>query len=142
MGKLKDLFVKLKQVKHLEIIAGIVILAVVLVIYFSCVSCSTKDAPDEQTADLGDLDYCASMQIQLEKIVSEISGVGDASVVINWDRSVSVSFGGGTSENPKATGVIVVCDGGNSTKVKLDVTFAVSTLLDLSIEKIMVYPKS
>ncbi len=60
--------------------------------------------------------------------------------MINWDRSVSVTFGG-SNENPKATGVIVVCQGGNSTKVKLDVIYAVSTLLDLSIEKIIVYPK-
>ncbi len=142
MGKLKDLFAKLKNVKHLEIIAGVTVLAVVLIIYFSCVSCTAREPAEDKAVDTTDLDYCASMQIQLENIVSKISGVGDAYIVINWDKSVSASFGGGASENPKATGVIVVCDGGNSTKVKLDVTFAVSTLLDLSIEKIMVYPKS
>ena len=55
---------------------------------------------------------------------------------------MSASFSGSQSENPKAVGVLVVCDGGGNTKVKLDVIYAVSTLLDLSIEKIMVYPKS
>ena len=86
--------------------------------------------------------FRSSMQAQVENIVSQISGVGSASVVINWDRSVSASFSGSQSENPKAVGVLVVCDGGGNTKVKLDVIYAVSTLLDLSIEKIMVYPKS
>ena len=82
------------------------------------------------------------MRARLEKVVSEISGVGNASIVINWDRSVVPTFGSGTAENPQATGAIIVCDGGNDPKVKVDVIFAVSTLLNLSIDKIMVYPKS
>lgn len=141
MGKLSDIVAKLKQVKHIELYALISVVAVVLVVYFACVSCKAEKT------DSGDIvidgsDYCTAMQLRLERIVSEISGVGDASIVINWDRSVSVSFTSGTAENPKATGAIIVCDGGADTKVKLDVTYAVSTLLDLSIEKIMVYPKS
>ena len=138
MGKIKDFLEKLKKVGHIELIACGVLIVVVLAIYFSCTSCSA--ATDGKPTDLSDAYYCETMQYRLEKIISEISGVGDASVVINWDRSVSVTFGG-SNENPKATGVIVVCQGGNSTKVKLDVIYAVSTLLDLSIEKIIVYPK-
>ncbi|MCH5165750.1 MAG: hypothetical protein J1G01_05055 [Clostridiales bacterium] len=144
MGKLSGFISRLKNIKHIEVIACGAVLVVVLLIYFSCVSCSgSKDS--ELTAvnvDLSKTDYCTAMQIQVEKIVSEISGVGSASVVINWDRSVSASFGGSSSENPRAVGALIVCDGGNNTKVKLDVMYAVSTLLDLSIERIMVYPKS
>ena len=140
MGKIGDIIGRLKKIKHIEIIAIAAVAAVVLAVYFICVSCSSKDQTNVSAVP-DDADYCTSMQIQLENIVSKISGVGDASVVINWDKSVSTSFSGGT-ENPKATGVIVVCDGGNSTKVKLDVTYAVSTLLDLPLEKIIVYPKS
>lgn len=143
MGKLSGFIVKLKGIKHIEIIVCCAVLAVVLVAYFSFASCGDDKADATSgNIDIDRSDYCASMQAQVEKIVSEISGVGNASVVINWDRSVSASFSGSQSENPKAVGVLVVCDGGGSTKVKLDVIYAVSTLLDLSIEKIMVYPKS
>lgn len=141
MGKIAEFFKKLKNVRHIEILACGAILAVVLAVYFSFVSCSA-DKTKTASLDLSDMDYCTAMQTQLEKIVSEISGVGDASVVVNWDRSVGGSLMGATTENPKATGAIIVCAGGNDAKVKVDVIFAVATLLDLSIDKIMVYPKS
>ncbi len=141
MGKISDIVARIKNIKHKEIIAGAVLMVAVLTAYFCFASCSSSDKTDSGVTNIKGGDYCATMQLQLEKIVSEISGVGDASVVINWDRSVTTSFTGGAAENPKATGVLVVCDGGNDTKVKLDVIYAVSTLLDLSIEKIIVYPK-
>lgn len=139
MDKLKDFFSKLKKVRHIEVIAGGALLAVVLVVYFSCLSCSGNQS--KVTTAYTDADYCTSMQIQLEKIVSEISGVGEASVVVNWDKSPT-AFSSGATENPQAVGALIVCDGGDSTKVKLDVIYAVSTLLNLSIDKIIVYPKS
>ncbi len=143
MGKASDLLAKLKSVKHIHLIAGAAVIVIVLVVYFSFASCSSGGkASDSADANADNLDYCSAMRVRLEKIVSQIDGVGDASVIINWDRSVSSSLVGGGTENPQATGAVVVCKGGNSTKVKLDVMYAVSTLLNLSIEKIMVYPKS
>ena len=141
MGKASELFAKLKSVRHIELIAGGLVLVVVLIVYFSCASCTSSAADKTSTLPSG-ADYCTSMQIQLERVVSQISGVGDASVVINWDKSAQTSTFGAQTENPQATGAIVVCDGGENTKVKLDVIYAVSTLLNLSIEKIIVYPKS
>ncbi|MDE7164812.1 MAG: hypothetical protein K2O04_05275 [Clostridiales bacterium] len=145
MGKINSWLNKLKDFKHLRIIACVAVLVIVLVVYFSCASCSESSSATFSSGniDTTSADYCTSMRAQVEKIVSEISGVGSASVVINWDKSsVQSAFGNGQTENPKAVGALIVCDGGNSTKVKLDVIYAVSTLLDLSIEKIMVYPKS
>ena len=143
-NKISEWLNKLKNVKYLQIIACVAILFTVLVVYFSCASCSDKATTTSLIdGDTASADYCTNMRAQVEKIVSQISGVGSASVVINWDRSsVQTTFGGGATENPKAVGALIVCDGGNNTKVKLDVIYAVSTLLDLSIEKIMVYPKS
>ena len=143
MGKISGWLEKLKNFKHVQIIACAVVLVIVLSVYLTCASCSDKSTTTFVDADTASTDYCTSMRAQVEKIVSQISGVGSASVVINWDRSgVQTTFGGGTTENPKAVGALIVCDGGNNTKVKLDVMYAVSTLLDLSIERIMVYPKS
>ncbi len=143
MDKLSGFIAKLKNIKNVEIMIGGAALAVILLIYFTFVSCSGGgDKPTSGDIDLGNADYCTSMQAQVENIVSKISGVGSADVVINWDKSVSSGFGGNSGENPRAVGALIVCDGGDSTKVKLDVIYAVSTLLDLSIEKIIVYPKS
>ncbi|MCM1367436.1 MAG: hypothetical protein NC184_01300 [Roseburia sp.] len=140
MDKLKGILCKLKKVGHIELVAVGALLAVALIVYFSCLSCS-EEKNEVSVSAYSDTDYCTAMQTRIEKIVSEISGVGDASVVVNWDRSTS-SFSASATENPKAVGALIVCDGGNSTKVKLDVTYAVSTLLDLSIDRIIVYPKS
>lgn len=146
MGKLTGLIAKLKNLKNKEIILGGVALILILAVYFSFASCAVEKTGSTSGTgiDLSKTDYCTAMQIQVENIVSEISGVGEARVVINWDKSVGTSSFGmsGESQNPKALGALIVCDGGNQTKVKLDVIYAVSTLLDLSIEKIIVYPKS
>lgn len=142
MGKASDLWAKIKSIKHIQIIAGVAVVVTVLAVYFSFASCSSSGKSNASASvDTDELDYCSAMRVRLEKIVSEIDGVGDASVIINWDKSASASAVG-SSDNPHATGAVIVCKGGNSTKVKLDVMYAVSTLLDLSIEKIMVYPKS
>ncbi len=138
MDKLSAVIERLKKTKHIELIVGAIAIVLVLSIYFACASCS-KSPSAPSTAET-DLDYCTAMQNRLERVVSEISGVGNASIVINWDKTVSTAFGGG-AENPKATGALIVCEGGNDTKVKLDVMYAVSTLLGLSIENITVYPK-
>ena len=145
MGKIAGWVEKLKNFKHLQIIACVAVLLTVLIVYFSCASCSEKSVEDTfgNNVEIASSDYCTSMRAQVEHIVSEIDGVGSATVVINWDKSsVQTSFGNTVTENPKAVGALIVCDGGNKTKVKLDVIYAVSTLLDLSIDKIMVYPKS
>lgn len=144
MGKISAFIAKLKNVKHIEIMACGVVAALVLTVYFSLSSCtSAQVGGNDVSVSTASTDYCSTMQAQVERIVSEISGVGSASVVINWDKSVTASlYGGNVTENPKPVGALIVCDGGNNTKVKLDVIYAVSTLLDLSIEKIMVYPKS
>lgn len=139
MGKASEFFSKLKSVRHIELISIGLVVVIALTVYFTCASCG-----EEKTvaAVPTNADYCTAMQIRLENVVSQIDGVGSASIVINWDKSVPSSFASSQSENPKATGAVIVCEGGNSTKVKLDVTYAVSTLLGLSIENIIVYKKS
>ena len=42
------------------------------------------------------------------------------------------------TESPKIQGVVVVCDGGDNSKVKNDVTNAVSALLGINVNHISV----
>ena len=140
MGKVSELISKIKSIKHINLILGAALVAVVMTVYFCTVSCSDKES-ENTSVNIDGSDYCTVMQVRLEKSLSEMSGVGNASVVINWDKTVTPTFGSSSSENPKATGAIIVCDGGSNPKTQIDVIFAVSTLLDLPIDKIMVYPK-
>ena len=89
-------------------------LLTVLIVYFSCASCSEKSVENTfgSNVEIASTDYCTSMRAQVEHIVSEINGVGSATVVINWDRSSSqTSFGNTSTENPKAVGSLIVCEG-------------------------------
>lgn len=141
MDKFSLLLEKLKSKKALAVSVAVGLTVTVLIVYFACFTGGNSTA--SSGINEGEGDYCSVMRTQVESIVSKIDGVGNAAVVINWDKSPSKGyFGSGEEQNPKPVGALIVCDGGNSTKVKLDVIYAVSTLLDLSIDKIMVYPKS
>lgn len=145
MVKLSAVLEKLKGVKNIQLIAGCAAVILVLTVYFAFASCHGGETDaGTNDVDLSDADYCTAMQVRLEKTVSQIAGVGSCSIVINWDKAQAPAYGfsGGQYETPKPLGALIVCDGGGDTKVKLDIMFAVSTLLDLSIEKISVYPKN
>ena len=45
-----------------------------------------------------------------------------------------------SKDNPKVTGVFIVCDGGDNELIQLEVTKAVSSLYDISENKVNVYP--
>lgn len=133
---------KLKNVKHKEIIIAVVAVIIMLIIYFSSFGSSTKK---QQIA--ADTDYCSMMQTRLKDLISEIDGVGRADVIISWTGGVETltqnSANGNSKKEiyPRAIGVIIVCEGGSNAKVKIDIIMAVSTLMDISAEKVLVYEK-
>lgn len=85
--KLKTLWSKLKGIKHIEIIIGVILIAVMLIVY-NAVSKSAKKT------DIGDVKKTASIASQydhtmteerLERILREIEGVGSVKVMITYD---------------------------------------------------------
>ena len=77
MGKLSGFLAKLKAIRHIEIIACCAVLAAVLVAYFSFASCGGETVDDVNGKfDIDKSDYCASMQAQVENIVSQNFGRG------------------------------------------------------------------
>jgi stage III sporulation protein AG len=121
---------------------------------------------------LSTMEYCSSLEEKLEKVLSQIKGAGEVSVMLSVDGSpeivyavdsdskISSNSNGSTTtsssspiivqsgsksepliltENlPIVKGVIVVSSGASDIGIKLDIINAVSTLLDLSTEKISV----
>ena len=149
-------FSKLKSLKNKEIIIAIIAVVILLVIYFSSFS-STKESKVIETST----DYCATKQQQIEQAVSQMEGVGKTRVVINWSSGVEIITAVNTTINgnstttqivhssgepivikeiyPQAVGVLIVCEGGSNAKVKVDIIMAISTLMGISTDKVLVF---
>lgn len=158
---IKKLVALFKDFKHKELLLAIVAVGIMLAVYFS----SAFKSPAKDSSPPQKTDYCRQMKEDVEKAVSDMCG-GKAAVVISWESGVeeiiafSTSSGGGsvtsspqlmTSQGssspivlkeiyPKALGAIIICQGGDNVKTKLDVISAVSALLNLTTDKISVFP--
>lgn len=158
---LSRLVQKIKSKKHIEIIIAVIAVAIMLVLYFS-----VKTGDKSETATAAGVDtYCEKMETQLADVIGSISGAGKTKIIVNWESSTEAQIAYVTQTSgsnitstpqlitsqgssgpviikeiyPKAKGVIVVCEGGGNVKIKLDIITAVSTLLDITSDKINVY---
>ena len=164
-AKIKGFFAKLKSKKHFETVVAVIAVVVMLVLYFS-VKTGTSKSTTPSAAAVPVTDYCERTEQKLVAALEAMQGVGKVKTVISWESGVETviayatnSAGGNITTTPtvvqtqgssgpivlkelypKALGVIIICQGGNNVAVKLDVMRAVSALLDISQNKINVYP--
>ncbi len=133
--KLASLFEKIRSVKHIEIVIAVIAVAVMLLIYFGS-SCNSTQISGIQSGN-DEYDYCTEVVEELERKLSEIDGVGDATVLVSWS--------GPTTDDgktfPKPEGVIIICDGGNNLSVKLKLISSVSSYFGIDENKINVLAK-
>ena len=157
---MNNILSKLKDIKHKEIIIAVVAVVVMLIIYFSSFGGTSEkvvEAEDNQ-------DYCSRIRQQIESAISRMDGAGKAEVVINWSSGVEIVTAQNTTTNgnstssqivqssggpvvikeiyPRAIGVLIVCEGGNNAKIKIDIIMAISTLMDISTDKVLVFGMS
>ena len=159
MDKKKTLLQKIKALKGKEIIIALIAVAIMLIIYFS-----SSTSPKSTVSVLGS-DYCAELQTKIEKTVVNMSGDKNATVVINWNGSVSneiaksesVSQNSSTSspviisgqngstpvilrkKYPEVIGVVVVVKNYDDVKLRVDLVQMLSTLLGISPQKVAVF---
>ncbi len=135
--KIKRMWEKLKSVRHIEIIIAVIAVAIMLFVYFgSSASCSAvSETGINGAAD--EYDYCTKVTGELESKLSEIEGVGDATVLVNWESGVTDDDTG----FPKAEGVIIICDGGNDISVKLKLISSVAAYFGIDEDSINVLAK-
>lgn len=163
-GKFKQFFQKLKSIKHIEIILAVIAVIIMIIIYFSTVNFGVKKSDTSQNGNVS-ANYCTQMKQEITEAVAKMCG-GEPTVVINWESSVESVIAYITSSSsssttsspqlitsqgtsspiilkeiyPKALGVVVICQGGDIVKTKLDIISAISVLLDITPEKISVFP--
>ncbi|MBR7141869.1 MAG: hypothetical protein IKD03_06945 [Clostridia bacterium] len=159
MDKKKTLLQKFKALKGKEIIIALIAVAIMLIIYFS-----SSTSPKSTVSVLGS-DYCAELQTKIERTVVNMSGDKNATVVINWNGSVSneiaksesVSQNSSTSspviisgqngstpvilrkKYPEVIGVVVVVKNYDDVKLRVDLVQMLSTLLGISPQKVAVF---
>lgn len=109
-------------------------------------------------------DYCELLEQRLEEILPEIAGVGKVEVMVtaknygqlrlakdedgSAKKTVILNQKGGGEEPqileefyPEIQGIIIAADGGKSSKVKEEITEAVSALLGVNAYKIKVFER-
>lgn len=144
MSKMKEKFSKawekIKSVKHIEIIVAVLAVAVMLLVYFGT-SCGSSEKSGIEPSG-GEYDYYASTVKELERKLSEIEGVGDVSVLVNWSEISSET--GSTVEGKfvKPEGVIIICEGGNNISVKVKLISSVASYFGIDENKITVLAKT
>ena len=159
--------------KNYEIILSLIIIAVVLLIYFSV---SNKDKVENTNTETANLSLTDGLEERIERVLGKIDGVGEVDVLITFNSTVeqvtaqtqnshstttsstnnstitSTSTSSPIISNqnvivlqekmPEIIGVIVVADGAENPKVKMNILSAVSTALDIDKNSIQIFTRS
>lgn len=137
-GEIKELLRSDKAVKIIMIAGAVIMIMIALGGVFGGSSGKSANAPAYDLAG-----YEHALEERLAKILSDIDGVGNISVMITLDTSEKTEYGKNPDmllsvTAPKVRGVIVVCDGGDSITVKEKVTEAVKGVFGISTAHISV----
>ncbi len=167
--KLNELIDKIKDFSRKPAFPKVLIasgLILMLIILFSDLGKKddTKTASDVNSDFLTAETYNEQLEIKLEKILTEIDGVGKAQVLVNissteeYVYAEEIKQGTAQSENsyviidkgsqkgalvkkinnPSVSGIIIVCEGGDDPKICEKVYKAVSTALNMPTNRIYV----
>lgn len=107
--KLKNLFEKLKKIKHIEIYLAVGLAVVIALIYFAFLSPKQKTDKDAQSTQiditsetfLSSSEYTAYIENKLENVITSVKGVGNASVVVTLEKGFEYVYV--TEEETKTT---------------------------------------
>lgn len=158
--KIKEGYLKLKSIKNFEIIVALIIIAITLLIYFSV---NEKEKLSSNAVKSDATNDSETLEGRLSDILSEIEGVGEVSVLITYnslnvdEKSTEVSSTNDTTNSlgqilsnqtssrsdnyNEVLGVIVVAEGGDNVRVKMNILSAVSTALDINPNSIQIFTR-
>ncbi len=154
-------FSKLKEIKGFWLLVFLLVLGALLIAAGSLLSGKNKAQNSEYTGSFSYSEYEKEVEERISKIVSEIGGISDVSVMVTLESTVSYSYAENSndknseyvtirdkdgnesgvliSENaPGIRGVAVVCNGGDIPEKKLEIIKMVSALLGLPQNRVYV----
>lgn len=105
-NKIKRLIAKLKTIKNIEIIIGIVIICIVALIYSTVTVNKGKTPKAETVKETESSGITAEIEKKLEEILSEIKGAGKVKVMITYETTAELVTAGtvNTHTNSSAGG--------------------------------------
>lgn len=136
--KLKVFAKKCKNIKGFEIICALVIAVIAICIYFSV------NAIDDSTDSQPTIDYSSDSEIikSIKALLSQIDGVGDCDMLVTYKPSQEDTVTGeGLDSTDNIQGVVVVAQGGQDVLVKIKITNALCTLLNIEASDIQIFEK-
>lgn len=83
-------------------------------------------------------------EIRLERILSQMKGVGDTNVMITWQdekETDTLFINENSNTSRKVEGVIVACEGAGDVIVKSNIINAVATVFDIPASNVVVFEK-
>lgn len=97
-----------------------------------------------EVAESGELaEYKEELEKRLEKLCSEVDGVGKCTVMVTFSRGEENTYKGSQlteSKPPRVLGVTVVCDGGDNSLVKARISQMLCALFDIGANRVAVLP--
>ncbi len=154
-----NLLEKIRSIKGIEIIAGLVAAVCVLILAFGG-SCDNSNTVQEDQS----LQYVSSLEKRISETLSQVKGAGKVkvSIAVSGSRKTVLAsekttektndkvttteqpllVGGKTitlgEEYPKITGAVIVASGASNANVKINLTLAAITLLGIDESKITI----
>lgn len=94
LSKISD---KLKKIKHLDIILTVLFIAIILLIYFSSTGLFSAKSSDKTTTSTVATsstidDYISDLSTNLENLISNMSGVENAKVMLYYDEDIAYNI--------------------------------------------------
>ena len=98
-------FLGLLSGKNLKIIILIIVLLVIVVLYFAVGNKSSIETDNKTYTSTytSTLDYCAELESKLERVLSNIKGVGDVKVMVSVDGSPELKYASDTDTKTSST---------------------------------------
>lgn len=85
---LNNFFAKLKQIKHIEVYAVVLLAVVVLGIWFMPSNSNKQENSGTQNAFTTTTQYAESLENRLNKVLKDIAGAGEVSCMVTLDGEV------------------------------------------------------
>lgn len=170
MIKFKNIWNKFKSLKHKELIIAAVVGLILCAGYFAFFKSPAADKTQQNSSEeySSSEEYTQSLENKLKNVISKISGVGEANVIITLESGFTYEYAtdtetktitsGGTETTlttqtvilvngqpvvvkqiyPVVKGVVIVAKGAENFAVKMKIISACETVLKTPSEKITV----
>ena len=128
-----------KENKRIWKIGLFILLGVVLIFFSSIVSETDREEKNTGSSSLGE--YKESLEEDIAALCTGVEGVGKCRVFITFEHGGQSVYKGGEvveTKPPKVCGVTVVCKGGDSDRVKRELTNMLTALFGLSSNRVAV----